>query len=38
MKDEKGFLTMLGFAVKAGKAVAGESNVDAAVKKSRPSF
>lgn len=33
MKDEKGFLTMLGFAVKAGKAVAGESNVDAAVKK-----
>lgn len=32
MKDEKGFLTMLGFAAKARKAVAGESNVEAAVK------
>lgn len=33
MRDEKGFLTMLGFAMKARKAVAGESNVEAAVKK-----
>ena len=33
MKDEKGFLTMLGFAAKARKAVAGESNVEAALKK-----
>ena len=33
MKDEKGFFTMLGFAAKARKAVAGESNVEAALKK-----
>ena len=33
MKDEKGFLTMLGFAAKARKAVAGESNAEAAVKR-----
>lgn len=33
MKDEKWLLTMLGFAAKARKAVAGESNVEAALKK-----
>ena len=38
MKDEKGFFTMLGFAAKARKAVAGESNVEAALPKSKPSF
>lgn len=32
MKDEKWLLTMLGFAAKARKATAGESNVEAAVK------
>lgn len=35
MRDEKGFLTMLGFAAKARKAVAGESNVEAALKKKK---
>ena len=32
MKDEKWLLTMLGFAAKARKATAGDSNVEAAVK------
>ena len=33
MIEEKWLLTMLGFAAKARKAVAGESNVEAALKK-----
>ena len=35
MMDEKWLLTMLGFAAKARKAVAGESNVEAALKKDK---
>ena len=35
MIDEKWLLTMLGFAAKSRKAVAGESNVEAALKKDR---